>query len=100
MDQELKTLLQDIYETVQYLKNKIELSDNNKEAYIKTNLIKIDDAAKITGYSKNYIYDLIHKKSIPFIKIGRSIRFDCEELEAWVRSGRPDIFAETINRLK
>lgn len=67
---------------------------------ISTNLIKIDEAAIITGYSKIYLYELIHRKSIPYIKKGRSIRFDKGELEDWMRADRPNIFKETIKSLK
>ncbi len=63
-------------------------------------LVKIDEAARITGYKKGYIYELIFRNAIPHIKRGRSIRFDPEELDAWMRSGRPHILNQTIKALK
>lgn len=49
-------------------------------------LIKIDEAAIITGYSKKYLYILVHKKIIPFYKRGKAIRFDPETLREWMRN--------------
>jgi len=62
--------------------------------------VKIDEAVKITGYKKGYIYELVFKNAIPYIKIGRSIRFDPEELDTWMRAGRPHILDQTIKSLK
>lgn len=63
------------------------------------NLIKIDEATKITGYRKGYIYELVHRNAIPYLKRGRSVRFDPIELEEWMRAGRPNIIQETIKRI-
>lgn len=63
-------------------------------------LVKIDEAVKITGYKKGYIYELIFKNAIPYLKIGRSIRFDPEELNAWMRAGSPNILDTTIKSFK
>lgn len=53
----------------------------------KPKIIKINEAVRITGYSKKYIYNLISKNEIPFIKKGKSIRFEFHELIQWVRAG-------------
>ncbi len=98
--QKLNDALENILDLLRNLTNKFELMERSKESRISTTLIKINEASTITGYSVNYIYDLIHKKAIPYIKIGRSVRFDCNELETWVRAGRPDIFNETVRNLK
>ena len=54
-------------------------------------LVKIDEAAIITGYKKGYIYELVFRNAIPFVKRGRSLWFDPNELENWMRAGRPSI---------
>lgn len=63
-------------------------------------LIKIEQAVILTGYKKGYIYELVHRNAIPFLKRGRSVRFDPAELEVWMRADRPNIIQETIKRLK
>jgi len=37
--------------------------------------------------SKSYIYKKIHKNSIPYHKIGKSIRFNRDEIDQWVSNG-------------
>lgn len=59
-------------------------------------LVKIDRAAEITGYKKGYLYELVFKNAIPYIRINRSIRFDPEELERWMRAGRPKVLNDLI----
>lgn len=59
-------------------------------------LVKIERAAEITGYKKGYLYELVFKNAIPYIRINRSIRFDPEELERWMRSGRPKVLNDLI----
>ena len=63
-------------------------------------LVKIEQAATQTGYKKGYIYELVHRNAIPYIKRGRSVRFDPEELEAWMRADRPNIIEQTIKNLR
>ncbi len=93
-------ILQDLYKKIDDIHKIVSTFKGKQNSNITTDLIKIEDATIITGYSKIYLYELIHKKSIPFIKRGRSIRFDKNELENWMRAGRPNIFKETIKNLK
>ncbi len=63
-------------------------------------LVKIDRAAEITGYKKGYLYELVYKNAIPYVRKNRSIRFDPVELENWMRSGRPKILNEIIRNYR
>ncbi len=64
-------------------------------------LIKIDEAALITGYKKNYIYELSSKGEIPVVRRqkGRGIRFSKKELEDWMNAGRPSVTKEVLKSL-
>lgn len=64
-------------------------------------LLNVKQAAKITGYQPGYIYELVHKRKIPFVKApnGRAIRFKKSELEAWIKAGRPDLMQDSIDRM-
>ena len=48
-------------------------------------LVKISVASGITGYSVNYLYHLAGKGMIPCVKRGRTLRFDMEELQKWMK---------------
>lgn len=93
-------ILEDLYKKIEDIHKIVSTFKDKQNSNITTDLIKIEDAAIITGYSKIYLYELVHRKTIPFIKKGRAIRFDKNELEDWMRAGRPNIFKETIKSLK
>jgi len=63
-------------------------------------LVKIDIAVEITGYKKGYLYELVNRNEIPYIRRGRSIRFSRTELILWMEAGRPSIVKETIKSLQ
>ena len=53
------------------------------------NVLNIDDVAILTGMSKGYIYQLTHKRIIPFYKpTGKQMYFDRSEIEAWMKRNR------------
>lgn len=55
-----------------------------KERSQKQNLVKISVASRLIGYSTEYVYHLVRKGTIPFVKQGRHLRFDVNELEQWL----------------
>lgn len=66
------------------------------ERVIDERLVRIDRAAEITGYKKGYLYELVYKNVIPYVRINRSIRFDPVELDKWMRAGRPHVLNDLI----
>ena len=53
--------------------------------------LTVEETAKILGYKKSYIYQLIHKNILPYYKIGagnRSVRFKREDLINYLTSDR------------
>lgn len=66
------------------------------ETVIDERLIKIGRAAEITGFTKGYLYELVYKNAIPYVRINRSIRFDPVELDKWMRAGRLHVLADVI----
>ncbi len=47
-------------------------------------LLKIKDVAEILGMRPNSIYRLIYQKKIPFVRLGRAVRFKESQLAAWI----------------
>lgn len=66
------------------------------DTVIDERLVKIERAAEITGYKKGYLYELVCKNAIPYVRVNRSIRFDPVELDKWMRAGRPHILNNLI----
>ncbi len=51
-------------------------------------LLDIDQLAKHLGTSHRHIRRLIAEHRIPYVKVGRLIRFDPGEIAAWLDRGR------------
>lgn len=56
---------------------------------IKKNL-SIDEAAKVYGLTKSWLYKRSSERSIPLLKIGAKVLIPVEEFEQWLRSHRVD----------
>ena len=48
--------------------------------------LNIKEASIFLGLKENYLYKLTCLKEIPYIKYGRRVLFDAEELKSWRQS--------------
>ncbi len=66
-------------------------------------LIDIDEAAQFLKVSKWTPYTWVHRKKIPYCKVGGHVRFRPEEIEEWLRknhvTARVDSFDERAKNL-
>lgn len=51
-------------------------------------LLDIPELAKRLGTSQRHIRRLIADRRIPYVKVGRLVRFDPDEIAAWLDEGR------------
>ncbi len=51
-----------------------------------TNLIDINELARRLSIPKGTLYNWVYLRRIPFVKLGRALRFNPEEIERIVRS--------------
>ena len=47
--------------------------------------IGMDECSEYLGVKKNSLYYWVFQKKIPYLKIGRLVKFDLQELEAGLR---------------
>lgn len=50
------------------------------------NLIDINELARCLSIPKGTLYNWVYLRRIPFVKLGRALRFDLDEIERIVRS--------------
>jgi excisionase family DNA binding protein len=50
-----------------------------------SNLLTVDEIAIFLNVSRATVYNLINKKDLPFVKIGRSTRFNANDVMQWVK---------------
>lgn len=48
-------------------------------------LIPIQEAGEYTGLSPHTLYTMISQRRIPFVKVGRLVKFDVELLDKWIK---------------
>jgi excisionase family DNA binding protein len=51
-------------------------------------LIDINEAGEYLRVSKNTIYSWICQRKIPFVKMGRLVRFDLRDIDKWVEKNK------------
>jgi len=49
-------------------------------------LLNIGETAKYLNVSVNTIYSWVCQRRIPFVKLGRRLLFDIEDLDRWIES--------------
>ncbi len=50
--------------------------------------IGIKELSEYLGLKVNTVYAWVFRKKIPYIKLGKLVKFDLEELEAWLKDKR------------
>ncbi|MFH1728621.1 MAG: helix-turn-helix domain-containing protein [Pseudomonadota bacterium] len=55
-------------------------------------LLTVDDLAHWLNCSKKAIYNLVHYRQIPFLKIGRRLRFRHTEIEKWLKANKGEYY--------
>jgi len=51
----------------------------------KRRLLTVHEAAAYTGLSPHTVYTMVSQRRIPFVKVGRLVKFDGELLDKWLR---------------
>jgi excisionase family DNA binding protein len=49
-------------------------------------LMNIKETAVYTGISESGLYHLVARREIPFVKIGRALKFSRWEIDRWIRA--------------
>ncbi len=48
-------------------------------------LFSVKEAAAYTGLSVHTLYTMVSQRRIPFVKVGRLVKFDIGLLDAWIK---------------
>ena len=51
-------------------------------------LVTVNDAAKYLAVSVSTLYGWVYQRRIPFVKVGRALRFEVTELDDVIRRNR------------
>jgi excisionase family DNA binding protein len=94
-----------IRETVRITLEESKLNQNTApEKRQSDKVLSIEEVAEYIGMKACSIYGMIHRKSIPYIKMGRLVKFEKHKIDEWLHSSRrktsKEISAEADRYLK
>lgn len=49
-------------------------------------LLTVEAVAELVGLSTTWVYRRVERGEIPHLKLGRAVRFDLDELQAWLKN--------------
>lgn len=58
----------------------------------KGQLLTVDQAAERLNVSTRFVRRLVDERRVPYLKIGKFVRFAEDELDAWIEAKRIDSF--------
>jgi excisionase family DNA binding protein len=53
-------------------------------------LLTPDDVAELLQVNKSWVYEAARDGRIPHVRLGRYVRFEPEEIEAWLKTQRSE----------
>lgn len=66
-------------------------SENAKSAATLSPMIDVGEAAARLGVSVRYVRRLVSEQRLPYVKVGKFVRFDIVELESWIDDRRVEV---------
>lgn len=60
----------------------------NPDAKSRRPLLDVAGAADYLSSSEHFVRRLVRERRVPFIKLGRFVRFDPDDLDAFIEAGR------------
>jgi len=54
-------------------------------------LISVDDVSQRLGVKIKTVYGWVHARRIPFVKVGRLVRFDLIDVNDWLRQRKVEV---------
>lgn len=69
-----------------------------EEAVPKSDILHVDEAARLTGYLPKTLYSKVCRREIPRVSSGRPLIFSRKEIELWLKLGKPTIAEMALMR--
>lgn len=70
------------------IKNELQTTSNATKDMTEDVYLNIIELSKLIGLTKPTIYGHVHRKTIPFIKKGKMLRFSKKDIMNWLQDGK------------
>jgi len=57
---------------------------------VERRLLTIKELSEYTGMSVHTLYEWVHLRKVPFVKFGRSVRFDLKDIDRFIEKLKVD----------
>jgi excisionase family DNA binding protein len=81
-------LLQDVELIKNFILNNPTYTKSEPVLTTEKDILTVSDVSRILGITIGGVYNLTHKRQIPYFKRGGRIYFDAKELDTWIRTDR------------
>lgn len=54
-------------------------------------LLTVKEAAHYLAMTSPALYQLVHRKKIPVVRLGKALRFDIQELDTWIEKHKDNV---------
>jgi excisionase family DNA binding protein len=71
---------------------------NNRRRAFVSPLLDVEELAQWLGVEQGFVRRLIAERRVPFVKIGKFVRFDPNEITTWIDSRRVGMEASSSRR--
>lgn len=55
---------------------------------MKKRLLNVKEASEYTGLAVGTLYNQVSRREIPFVKLGKKLLFDLQDLDDWINSNK------------
>jgi len=55
-------------------------------------LLGINEVTEYTGLKTSTVYSWVHQRKIPYIKMGRLVKFDPKEIDLWIQKNSVKVY--------
>lgn len=88
MENDTTILLRKFFSQLAKVEKKLDinLKSEDYERLLKKEYLTIDECASFTGIKKSQLYKLTSQNKIPHFKLGKSLRFNVQEILYWIKS--------------
>ncbi len=76
------------------------INHGNKKLHVGDDIFTVESLAKYLQVSKQWVYERVHLKEIPFIKMGKFPRFKKNDIDNWLDSMKTPAMQPMVTSLK
>ena len=63
-------------------------------------LLNIENAAEYLATTPGTLYQKVHNGTIPYVKIGRSVRFDVNDLDEFIKDNKVNVISYEFSGIR